>query len=161
MNYFKILLGCIVVIICTFTGVKLAEKYKLRRLFYSEFIKFNRLFYDEVSFTKKTLPKIIDSFEKTNNFGRFINDYFNELTSEVSMNYKYLWFLSNDEQRELFNYFSTIGKTDANSQIELIKAFDDKLKNTFTRVETEERKYKTLYTKMGFLTGILILVLII
>lgn len=162
MNLYKIILGVIAVIICTFTGVKLSEKYKLRKDFYSKLLNFNRLFLEEVSFSKNTLPKIIEKISDKEPFGRFAKEYFNFLVNNGDSNeYKYLWFLSSEELSSLKNYFSALGKTDAKTQVDFLKSKDEKLKETLKLSEIDEKKYRTLYLKMGFFTGLLILVLIL
>lgn len=160
MNLIKWILGAVAVVICVFTGYKLSEKYKLRRAFFAQFLAFNRKMRDEVSFTKNTLPNILKSGGYSGQFGKFIADFSVFLAGGKESEYKYLWFLTDEERGFLLDYFKSLGKTDAKSQLDFLKLCEEKLNAVATKAESEEKKYRTLYLKMGFLTGLLILVLI-
>jgi len=161
MSLLKWILGGIAIAICVFTGYKLSEKYKLRHLFYSDFNSFNRIMLGEVSFTKSTLPEVLGNARYKGNFANLLEEYKKFLYDGVEFEYKSLWFLSEEEKVFITTYFKTLGRSDARSQLDYLKLCEDKLKIVTAKTETDEKKYRTLYLKMGLLTGLLVLVLII
>ena len=70
-------------------------------------------------------------------------------------------FLNGEERFLIEDLFSILGKSDANSQIESVTAF----KKEFTKISAEKyekyKKFNVLFVKLGFLSGLLIFVLVI
>ena len=76
--------------------------------------------------------------------------------SEIENNY-----LTDSDKSLFFNYIKILGKSDSESQIEYVNSLEEILKNNLNISIENERKYKTLYLKLGFLTGLLVFILIL
>lgn len=154
----KIFLGVAIVVLCTFLGYCFSVKYKERKDFFSGFFSFNKLFLTEVQFGKKPLPQIVGELENDKSvFYKIINS----VMSGEKPDRKALKFLDEDEYSFLISYVENMGRTDVVSQTELLKRAEIYLSDKNVKCEAEEKKYKTLYIKIGFLLGLMGFVLII
>ena len=70
-------------------------------------------------------------------------------------------YLSRDESDFLFNYLSGLGRGDAESEKKNATFTESKLKDYVEKCEEEEKKYKPLLVKLGFLLGVVVFILII
>lgn len=161
MSLFKVFLGAIAVVICTFIGYKLSDKYKLRRQFYADFAAFNKLLMSEVMFTRKTIPDILSKGKYSASFKILTDEFLKSITEQRKISVDKLWFLTEQEREFAVEYFTSLGKTDAKTQIDYLSSAAEKLKGFLSVAETEERQYARLYVKLGFLAGLLVFVLIL
>ena len=70
-------------------------------------------------------------------------------------------YLLEEEKNELNRYFKTIGTSDKIGQLEYLSSMDITLKNKRIQTEENEKKYRMLYIKMGFLIGLIILIILL
>ena len=70
-------------------------------------------------------------------------------------------FLKEEEKRVICDYFSMLGKGDSQSQKGYFSGEKERLKKFQNETEEICKKYSDLYVKLGFLCGLLILILII
>ena len=59
------------------------------------------------------------------------------------------------------DFFSLLVKTDDYTQENFIKVYDEKLKDFEQKSAVEEKKFVSMYIKLGILAGILALILIL
>ena len=161
MSSVKIVLGVLIVFICVYTGYKLTQKYKKRKNFFFSLKDFNRKMISEVSFSKKNLLKIIDETDYNSEFSLLLKDFKLSLLNKGKTERKYLWFLTEDEVKEVDYYLSNLGKTDKETLILYLKKCDEVFSEKLKKSEDDNKKYGSLYIKMGFLCGIMIFVIII
>ncbi|MBQ9513482.1 MAG: hypothetical protein IJR66_00670 [Clostridia bacterium] len=147
--------GIISIIISTFIGFRLSFKYTEKKDFYKYYRQFNSNLENEVSFLNNTLLSIIEKSDKDIYFYRVLEDKIvNDKKEKIA-------FLSKDENDYFFEYSEKVGKTDKAGQLELITFTKKYLTEKYETAEKEEKKYKKLYIKMGFLIGLLIFIVII
>lgn len=151
----NIAFGTIFIIISIFLGYRLSTRYTEKKDFYKNFKLFNNKLENEVSFSNNTILSIIKQSD--------INVLFYNLLSQKILNGQEgnISFITKDEKEYFYNYLETIGKTDKATQLKLINATKIYLTEKLKISEEDEKKYKTLYIKMGFLIGLLIFILII
>ena len=154
----KIFLGILVIIFSTFIGYILSKKYTKLKSFYCNFDNFNKMLKTEIAFSQKTLKEIIDEKYSINN--DFLNNFklYLENKENFCLNINYL---SSDEKAFLLEYFENIGKTEKGSQLEFLKKAEERLSTFYKNAIELDKKYKTLYIKLGFLIGLIIFILII
>ena len=70
-------------------------------------------------------------------------------------------FLSQEEKLFVDNYFLMLGRGDSVSQKGYFSSVKEKIVGLRNRAESEAKKYGDLYIKLGFLCGLLILILIV
>lgn len=151
----SIAFGIIFIIISTFFGYRLSTRYTDKKDFYKNFQSFNNKLEKEVSFSNNTILSIIKQSD--------INVLFYNLLRQKILNGQEgnIPFITKDEKEYFYNYLERIGKTDKATQLKLINATKIYLTEKLKISEEDEKKYKTLYIKMGFLIGLLIFILII
>lgn len=147
--------------LCTFLGYKFSERYRLRKKFYSGFYAFNKKMIDEISFARNSLPKIIDDFHSEETFHNILQEYKLSLQNGDKLNCEKVWFLSEEEKKETEEFFSLLGKSDAFTQMNFLKTYEGKLKDLSAATAAEEKKFVSMYVKLGVLAGILALILIL
>ena len=95
-----------------------------------------------------------------------LQDFFNNLTAErlplsKIMDYSEYSFLKKEEKQVLIDYFQMLGKGDSVSQKNYFLSIKEQLKKMQTESAENCKKYGDLYIKIGFLSGLLILILIL
>ena len=152
----KFLLCIIAVSLCVMLAWLLTRKYRLRMQFYYNLNLFNERLVNEVSYTKIPLP----AFMVNGDFKRML---------EVKRDARFdngdegcdIEYLSEDERKFLGDYFRMIGKSDAASQKTYLSAMREEIAEKKQKSEELYRKYFSLYIKLGFLAGLILVVLIV
>ena len=152
----KIIIGIFFLFLCTFIGYNLSLKYTKRKMFYGNFFNFNEKLLREVSFLQTTIVSLLNDIDINTDFYDSLKHYIN--TKEFKFDKQYLL---EEEKNELNRYFKTIGTSDKIGQLEYLNSMDITLKNKRIQTEENEKKYRMLYIKMGFLIGLIILVILL
>lgn len=152
----KIIIGIFFLFLCTFIGYNLSLKYTKRKIFYGNFFNFNEKLLREVSFLQTTIVSLLNDIDINTDFYDSLKHYVN--TKEFKFDKQYLF---EEEKNELNRYFKTIGTSDKIGQLEYLSSMDITLKNKRIQTEENEKKYRMLYIKMGFLIGLIILIILL
>lgn len=149
------LIGVMGVIFCTIIGKILSEKYIKRKNFYCDFYNFNQKMKSEISFKQSSIKSII---EKLNNqtFRAYLNQTVILGDDDLSVS-----FLNNEENDFLKEYVNNIGIFDKDSQLLYLNSVDSQIKTLYKNSFDEEKKYRKLYVKLGFLFGLIFLVIVL
>ncbi|MBQ7831552.1 MAG: hypothetical protein IJ393_05725, partial [Clostridia bacterium] len=99
-------------------------------------------------------------------FALLLKSYFYRLKSNVSQDKTVLelsnvTFLSEEERHLVEEYFLMLGKGDSLSQRNYFSSVREKLVKIENETELQAKKYGDLYIKIGFLCGLLFLILIV
>ncbi len=161
----KFLLGIAIVAFTSFCGRLLAKKYRQRKLFFKQMQEFNERFLSEISYYRRPVREFISSYAYKGEFQQLLRDYFfaiDEKLGVLSLAEETQYsFLKEEEKRTVENYFLMLGKGDSSSQKGYFTSLKGRLSVLQEETEKEEKKYGDLYVKLGFLCGLLILILII
>lgn len=151
----KMLIGVMGVIFCTIIGKILSEKYIKRKNFYCDFYNFNQKMKSEITFKQSSIKSII---EKLNNqtFRAYLNQTVIMGDDDLSVS-----FLNNEENDFLKEYVNNIGIFDKDSQLLYLNSVDSQIKTLYKNSFDEEKKYRKLYVKLGFLFGLIFLVIVL
>ena len=155
MNLF---LGITSLVLCTFLGAFYAKKYTNRKNFYMNFSSFNSKIKNEVAFTQNSIVSISKniSFE-TNDFNDCVKKVFCDNTP-FEFDKKYI---TKDEIEYFSSYLKTIGTSDRETQIQYIESASKYLNEKLAKAEENEKKYKKAYVKLGFLIGLILLIVLL
>lgn len=153
----KIFLGILFLIISTYVGYRASLKYTLRKKYYKDFFQFNSSLKNNVRFTLDSINKTIESFL---NKGDFIRLFLLIINDKKQVGYV-IKYLNNDENEFMYNYVNSIGKTDRESQLNYLIYVEGEISQKLKNSEEDEKKYKQLYVKLGFLFGLVVLVLLL
>ncbi len=162
----KFLVGVVMIAFTTLCGYFLAKKYRQRRAFFAQFREFNERFLSEINYYRRPIPQFIDAYQYQGEFSELLHALFTNVEGRsvdqgVISDVVDYPFLKAEEKRMIEGYFTMLGKGDSASQ----KAYFSSVKDTLFKFQTESeascKKYGDLYIKMGFLAGLLLLILII
>lgn len=151
----KLALGVVLVCLFTFLGYVLSGKFTLRKSFYTNFYNFNNKLKQEINFRQTTLVSLLNDNE-SNDFFCAIKNYIQNNKFDFNKSY-----LKRDEIDFFYNYLKTIGSGDKDSQIEYLKEINSIVVEKKKQSIEDEKRYKTLYVKLGFLFGLIVLILIL
>ena len=162
----KFFLGIAIVAFTSFCGYIFAKKYRIRKLFFSQWKEFNERFLNEISYYKRPLGEFSSKYMYKGEFNDLLENYFSCLSGEMSGFTEVLksadyGFLSREEKAAVYDYFTMLGKGDSLSQKSYFSAAKETLGKFQTNAETTYKKYGDLYIKLGFLCGLFLLILII
>ncbi len=162
----KFFLGLAIIAFTTYCGYLLSNKYRIRKEFFVEYFDFNERFLSEINYLKRPLFQFILSIEKEREFGELLSIYLSSISQggnleETNLSSSQFSFLTKDEKNEILQYFSMLGKGDSHSQKSYFSTMKDSLKKRRDMAENTAKKYVDLYIKIGFLCGLLILILIL
>ncbi len=156
MIWLKLLLALITIGFCVLLGYVAAGKYRLRKLFYTQFSLFHDRYLNELSYYRKPLPDFLKSYEYQGDFQKTVDAFLK--TREVQVQYPYL---KKEEQQFIKEYFNMLGKGDARSQNGYFSQQSGQLNEKKTKSEKEAKTYGELYLKLGLLAGLAFVILII
>ncbi len=160
----KFLLGVTMVAFTTFCGYLLSKKYRKRKVFFHELNVFNERFLSEIAYYRRPIKEFAVQYVFYGEFNDILTDFFLSVDDGalfyVGDDGEYS-FLKEEEKRFIEEYFRMIGRGDSASQ----NKYFSSVKNTLTAykddTEKESKKYGDLYIKIGFLCGLLILILMV
>ena len=162
----KFIVGIAVVAFTSFCGYFLARKYRQRKLFFKQLQEFNERFLSEISYYRRPIKEFASKYVYKGDFDELLQDFFALIQSRERVEAglldspKYA-FLKAEEKRVVEDYFLMLGKGDSVSQ----KGYFSSVKETLSRLqsdaETACKRYGDLYIKLGFLCGLLILILML
>lgn len=101
--------------------------------------------------------RLADTLQK---YGGLLASY-SDTDSESLRNAIPQGYLKNAEYDLLLSFFGSLGRADAENELKLIEGFRSAFNGFYEEAATEKRRYGGLYTKLGFLTGVVISILII
>ena len=158
----KLFIGLISIVICTVVGKSITDKYCHKKLYFEYFKDFNQKLKQNLTYKRESMIKMLDFDCK--------NEYLNDTLKSFKT---YLFYGKNvddiyfppfleDEEIKIFkDYFETIGKNSAVSELEFIKYFDDKLNEKLLKIRDKINKFSTLGQKIGFSVGLAVCILIL
>lgn len=154
----NIFLGVAILILSTYIGSISSKKYTERKLFYIDFLSFNNKVKNEVSFSQKTILSILKN--TTNNKSDFYDCakglFIDNNVFSFEKNY-----INAEEKDYLYNYLSSIGSSDKVTQIRYIDSVTCNIESKLKEAELNEKKYKKTYIKLGFLIGLIALIVLL
>ena len=153
----KWVVGIVCVGICTFFGYLLSDKYLKRKNFFANFSSFNKKFITEVNFSRATLIEIIKGMNgKNDDFYLSITPIINNQKPNFSYSY-----LKKEEKEFINKYFDSIIGVDEQNLSNHLNYSMEKIGEFYNNSIIEEKKYRTLYIKLGFLIGLIALIILI
>lgn len=166
MDMIKFFLGLAVVAFTSFCGRLLARKYRQRSGFFKQFREFNERFLNEITYSRRPLKDFITSYTYEGEFQELLRDFYvflKDNSSSLSFlndGQKYA-FLKVEEKKVVADYFQMLGKGDSVSQKGYFSSVKDTLIKLQNDAQNDAKRYGDLYVKIGFLCGLLLLILMV
>ena len=166
MDVVKFFLGIAIVAFTSFCGRLLAKKYRQRMQFFCQLKEFNERFLSEISYCRRPLKEFIVAYSYEGEFEELLRDFCIFLKEDGSLprfsvdEGKYM-FLKPEDKQVVEDYFSMLGRGDSSSQKGYFSSLKDMLSKMQIETQNNANRYVDLYVKIGFLCGLLVLILII
>jgi stage III sporulation protein AB len=166
MDMIKFFLGIAIIAFSSFCGHLMAKKYRQRDSFFKQFREFNERFLNEISYTRRPLVEFITAYSYEGEFRELLQNFYTFL-KEDSSNSSFLQegqafaFLRAEDRQIIQDYFLMLGKGDTVSQRGYFSAMKSSLVELQLEAHNNAKRYSDLYIKIGFLCGLLLLILII
>lgn len=162
----KFFIGVAIVAFASGCGYVLSGKYRKRKAFFSQFHTFNERFLNEISYYRRPVEAFAAAYVYQSEFETLLQAFFSGLKEASANERKVLdlsdWsFLTAEEKQMTENYFQMLGKGDVASQKGYFSSVQSTLKGLAEETEKAAKRYEDLYIKLGFLCGLLALILIV
>lgn len=162
----KFLFGLVMIAFTSFCGYLLARKYRQRKLFFRQLYEFNERFLTEIAYYRRPLREFVSKYSYRGEFGDLLENFFKSLEGEyvqenTLMDKAHFSFLKEEERRVIEDYFLMLGRGDSASQRGYFSSMKEQLSAVCVEADNTCKKYADLYIKIGFLCGLLILILMI
>lgn len=152
----NVIVGIIFLLVCVFISYVLSCKYSDKTKFYQDFVAFNNKVISEISFSLNSIPKIIKNSSNDSPFYLVVADFVNN--NSFNCNYK---FLKESDKEYVKSYLDNIGKSDRETQLQYFKNINEELSNRVIDAKEDEKKYKSLFIKVGFLIGLIAFIIVL
>ena len=159
----KFIVGIVVVIFTTYCGRYFARKYTLRKKFFEQAYSFNNDFLEELNYSKRPLGEFLAKRQYHGEFEEVLMEEIKRrnLRKMLPLSLEEYLFLTMDERRFFGDYFLHLGRGDTNAQKSYYLRAENSINSFKTKAVEECKRYIDLYTKMGFLLGLAILIILI
>ena len=162
----KFFLGIAIVGLTSFIGYLLAKKYRQKKAFFMQLYEFNERFLSELSYRRRPIRELVASYAYQGEFKELLDDFFLSLDKKSSKDLAVFdlpeyTFLTKEEKGLVADYFLMFGRGDSLSQKGYFSSLKDTLSSQAEKAADTCKRYGDLYMKIGFLCGLLILILII
>ena len=162
----KLIFGVCIVAFTTLCGYLFSRKFRRRKDFLLQFKEFNERFLAEITYQRRPINAFVASYSYKGEFDGLLKVYSNVLDKrenfasvlDIKKDYP---FLKEDERQIVLDYFLMLGKGDSLSQKGYFSATKERLEKAYYVAESDCKKYVNLYIKMGFLCGLMLLILLI
>ncbi len=155
MYFIKLLIGVLSIIIFTKIGDNFAKNKKYVYEYYNSFYDFCNMYISELKYSKKTLESFLEK-------KCFSNDFLNSLSAYIKEEaYSFPNYVSDLDSDKFKTFLTELGKSDSNSQIGTMNSFLIEFKSLKDSKFLEYNKYKTLYKKLGFFIGLILLIMVV
>ena len=157
----KFILGAAIVCFTSFWGYVFAKKYRRRKNFFAQMNEFNERFLSEIAYYRRPVEEFAGRYEYKGDFEILLSSFLDSLGEEDAGPLPVFSFLTADETGFVKDYFLMVGKGDSASQSAYFTSVKGTLGEYRKKSADECRRYGDLYLKLGFLFGLMILVLIV
>jgi stage III sporulation protein AB len=154
----KLFIGILLIVLSTIVGYLFSLKYSERRVFFEDFNCLVTSLKNEINFTQRPVIDVINGCLNKNSDVLLVYNSFLIDKTDYTSNLKYLSF---NEKKFVFNFLSSIGVGDSSSQIKIVDVAVEQSNSFLRQAVDDEKKYKTLFLKLGILAGITLFVLFI
>ena len=152
----NIFLGVCSLVLCTILGYFFAQKYCQRRDFFNSFSSFNKRFKGEVGFTKNSIISLVDKQTQKDDFYKYLADFLS--SGKVNVEEKYL---NKEDVSFFYEYLKNLGVGDVETQIKYLDSLEKQIELKVKEATENDKKYRSLYIKLGFLIGLVVLIVLL
>ena len=153
----RLITGIILLVVSTFLGFSYSGRYGERRKTFERLGSFNSRVKTEVVFSKGSLVSLVKNTDCDNPATEYIRDFFLEKKESEDK----LKIFTKEEKDFFTDYVRRIGQGDKKSQMDYLEAAEAKINEYISAAEEADKKYRPLCIKLGFLFGLIILIILL
>lgn len=148
-------------------GKYYSDKKSKKALFFSSLCEFNGDYIKEMRFSRRHIAEILSEKYASASLNALLQKVKNSRLKNEEIKNEFVetkalgLVLSEKEKSDVSAYFFKLGKSDAFSQIEECMRYGDIFKKYLLESEATDKKYGTLYKKLGVVFGLIAFVIII
>ncbi len=150
-------LGILALIASVVISYLWSKKYTERKKFFGELKSFNESVKKEVIFSRKTLLELIKKLDGETRFSRYIGAAMTNTKDAETC----LTDINPAEKQFLADYIRGIGGGDAETQKKYLEVAEKDIEKFYSAATEEEKKYRPLCIKLGFLFGLIMLIILL
>ena len=150
-----------------FVGNSLSNFYKLRKKFFFNLNMFVSDFKLNINFSSKKLLTFIDRFlinVNDKNFSQLLYNFKLNIIQKKSFDFDSLfnniYILNRQEKESIFQLLSKLGRVNVYSQNDFIEKFLIYCNDYYNSSKNDCLMYSSLYTKLGFVFGVLLVIVL-
>ena len=151
----RVFIGVLLVFLTTLIANLMCQKYRDRQVFFLKLNSFHEKIKREVLYSQKSVKKILEE-DDFFDFSKILLNYLEN--NKFLLNLKYL---RKNDFEFIKSYCENVGVADADSQLKYLQSVDAQVVELFNQAKEEQEIYCKLYIKLGFLIGLIILVVIL
>ena len=146
----------VIPIITAFLGYLFSVKYGEVKNFWDKFGFWHKKIKTEIAFSQNSLFEIFEGTGKSDVFSDYATEYVLGKGEPNKPTY-----LSDEEIGFVDKYLKNLGTTDKDSQLNLLNSMEFELQNFMQIAEKKNKIYRPLFVKLGFLSGLIIFILLV
>ena len=140
----------------SYLGYVIGKNYSKREKFYGELLMLCNVLITNIRFNKNKLKIIINEFMDncSNDMCEYLHGYLRNDMEELS-------FISKYDNKRIKDFFSRLGEFDSGSEIGYIENSKIYFNDCYMKSMEDNKKYGVMYTKLGFMAGLILVILFI
>ena len=155
MSILRLVLGVVLLLLSTFAAKFYANKFKDKYEYYLSLIAMLNAVNSELVYTKRLLKDAVNVEYQSNEFAKTVNSIFETKTQYFPR------FISINEKEKLVTTFDSLGKGDVNAQKLLVNAYLSEYSVIVNDLYEDYKKKYSTSIKVGFLLGVVLMVVVI
>ena len=156
----KTLLGFAILLLTSYLGKKMTEKYSLRFKFISALDDFNSAMIRDISFKREGVIALMANDYGNEDFEKYLKGVVNAKKIDTALP-ELPPYIQADDAIKISDYFSSIGSLNSNSEVDLLNSMREQLSKKKSEYGETSSKYKNLGLKLGFALGAALFIIII
>lgn len=157
MLLLKLILGVSSILLLVKTAISKSKQKQEIYLFYYELYLVCSGFYGEMLYSKKPISEFFSKKNKNTILQGVIEDY---LQNNLE-NSKYLEYLDIENREKVITFFNLLGKSNSESQKNDILVYKNEFLKIYSEKCIEYKKFYSLYVKVAFSLGLIVMIVVI
>lgn len=154
----KLIIVFCAIVVGTMGGLALQKNQTRRTKYFRDFINLITVIIGEVKFRQAKIKDILSSFQAANQtpISAVITEYLTAMdTNQDLKNFLPAKTKLKDNERELVReFFVSLGTSDCQTEIFMLENFNMRFDEIYQMYEARDKKYGSLYIKLGFFVGL-------
>ena len=153
----RVFAGIVLLAVCVVIGFFYSQKYTVRKKEF-EFLKtFNSRVKSEVAFSKSSLVSLVKKIDDERAVANYVREFFLRKNDRLEG----LGVLKKEEKEFLSDYVKKLGQGDVSAQKDFLSEAGVVIDGYLSECVRQEKQYGSLCLKVGFLFGLIILIILL